>query len=132
MIIDANLSCKSTRLKPEFTSAGTWYEYMTESDVKVSDTGMSVYMPAYSYKIYLNFKPELTSNDEKISLPDENPGIIYGAHSRICFYFEKSSSIRIHDMSGRLISDEIISEGYSEKMLDKGLYLVNNRKIVVY
>ena len=132
MIIAANLSCKSTSLKPEFTSTGTWHEYITESDINVSDTNMSVYMPAYSYKIYLNFKPELTSNNETILLPDYNPGVIYGAQRKICFYFEKSLSVSIHDMSGRLISDEIISEGYSEKTLDKGIYIVNNRKVVVY
>lgn len=108
LVVVGNFTENSNNYSVTFPKSGTWYEFMDETstiNVSPSTIQQAVTVQSYGFKLYTNFKPDITGIEEK------NPGVQLPTayYDAVCDKFVingEASLVEIYSVNGVLVQKE--------------------------
>lgn len=105
LVVVGNFTGSSDNYSVTFPKSGIWYEFMDETetiDVSSSATPQTVAVPSYDFKLYTNFKPDITGL-EGTTPGIQTPTAYYDAVRGELVMSEEAFLVEIYSVNGVLV-----------------------------
>ncbi len=124
-VVVGNFTATSSHFSTTFPKTGTWYEYMNEDEtlaVTSTTQAQSVSVPAHGYKLYTNFKAEVSTGIEDNKLVDKVK-VYYNAAFDELEIDGDAALVEVFSINGVLAKQDVNTNVVSLSVLNSGSYI---------
>lgn len=128
LVVAGNFTNKTSSYTVTFPKTGTWENYFTGEKLEVDATTQTVSVPGNNFKLFVQIDKGAVSTENIASTDD------WSAVGGVGYLYIQSAAartLRIYDLNGILHKQLVVDEGHTDIALPQGVWIVNNKKVVV-